>query len=187
MAGSRNVRHRLLEPTDIASLVFFRIVFGAIMVWECWRYFRYGWIKGTFIAPKFLFTYPGFDWVTPWSGDGMYYHFLAMGVLAFFILAGFLYRISAIFFFLAFTYVFLLSETNYLNHFYLVILVSFVMIFVPAHRSLSVDAWMRKSIRSDWRSASCASRHSQHVARCASSSVWSASSISQSMRALINK
>ncbi len=66
----------------------------------------------------------------------MYYHFLGLGVLAFFMLAGFLYRISAILFFLAFTYVFLLSESRYLNHFYLVVLISFIMIFVPAHRSL---------------------------------------------------
>ncbi len=65
MAGSRHLWRRLLEPTDIASLVYFRIVFGAIMVWECLRYFHYGWIQRAFIAPKFLFTYPGFDWVTP--------------------------------------------------------------------------------------------------------------------------
>ena len=103
------------------------------MVWECLRYFHYGWIQRAFIAPKFLFTYPGFDWVTPWSGDGIYYHFLGLGVLAFFMLAGFLYRISATLFFLAFSYVFLLSESRYLNHFYLVVLISFIMIFVPAH------------------------------------------------------
>ncbi|MDB6003186.1 MAG: hypothetical protein JWR15_173, partial [Prosthecobacter sp.] len=51
--------------------------------------------------------------------------------------------------FLGFTYVFLLDETRYLNHFYLICLISFLMIFLPAHRAWSVDAWLRPAIRSD--------------------------------------
>ena len=52
-------------------------------------------------------------------------------------------------FFFAFTYMFLLEQSTYLNHFYMVSLVSFLMIFVPAHRTFSLDATRRPEIRSD--------------------------------------
>jgi hypothetical protein len=134
---------------DIASIAFFRIAFGAVMLWEVWRYFNYGWISRYYIEPVFHFTYFGFDWVRPWTGNGMYYHFFALGVFAAFIMVGFLYRISATLFFLGFTYVFLLDQARYLNHFYLVILVSFLLIFVPAHRALSIDSLIRPGLRSE--------------------------------------
>ena len=46
----------LFEPVDIASLVCFRVLFGAIMLWEVWRYLRNGWIYRYFIEPEFFFT-----------------------------------------------------------------------------------------------------------------------------------
>ena len=35
---------RLSAPVDAASLAFFRIAFGVMMLWEVWRYFSHGWI-----------------------------------------------------------------------------------------------------------------------------------------------
>ena len=148
-SSPRRLTHRLFEPTDIASLIYFRVLFGAIMLWEVWRYLSSDSVKRNYITPQFHFTYHGFDWVQPWPGDGMYYHFYALGILAIFIAVGFLYRLSATLFFFAFTYVFLLEQAKYLNHFYLVSLVSFLMIFVPAHHANSVDARLRKSLRSE--------------------------------------
>jgi vitamin K-dependent gamma-carboxylase len=140
---------RLFQPVDISFLVFFRIVFGAIMTWEAYRFLRYDWISRYYIQPAFHFTYYGFSWVTPWAGRGMYIHFLVLGVAAFCILIGFCYRVSAPLFFFGFAYVFLLDQTRYLNHFYLVCLVSFLLMFMPAHRAFSVDSWLRPKIRSD--------------------------------------
>jgi hypothetical protein len=139
---------RLFEPIDIAPLVFFRVVFGGIMLWEVYRYFSYGWIERYFIEPTFFFKYQGFGWVRPFAGDGMYIHFAALGVLAACILLGFCYRLAAALFFLGITYVFLLDQTNYLNHLYLICILSFILIFVPAHRALSLDAALRPRLRS---------------------------------------
>ena len=75
-------------PVDIASLVVFRIAFGAIMLWEVWRHFAFGWIGPTYIEPTFHFTYFGFDWVHPWPGGWMYLHFWILGVLAACIMVG---------------------------------------------------------------------------------------------------
>lgn len=139
----------LFNPVDIASLVFFRIAFGLIMLWEVWRYVDHEWIGKYYIEPSFHFTYYGFSWITPWLGDGMYYHFFALGILAVCIAYGFFYRVTTTLFFLGFTYVFLLDQARYLNHFYLVSLVSFVMIFIPAHLNYSFDSWKNPKIRSN--------------------------------------
>ena len=136
------------QPVDIASLVYFRIVFGALMFWEvCYYYNR--WVQRLWIDPEFHFTYYGFDWIRPWPGSGMYIHFLILGGLAVFIIFGLWYRVSISLFCLGFTYVFLLDQAQYRSHFYLICLISFLMIFAPAHRAFSVDAWHRPRIRSN--------------------------------------
>ncbi|MDJ0898851.1 MAG: HTTM domain-containing protein [Xenococcus sp. MO_188.B8] len=137
----------LFSSVDIASLVYFRIAFGVIMLWEVWRYFTHHWIERYWIDPIFNFTYYGFDWVQPWPGKGMYLHFVGLGILAVFITLGLWYRISTVLFFLGFTYIFLLEKARYLNHFYLICLISFLLIFIPAHRIFSIDAWRHPSIR----------------------------------------
>jgi hypothetical protein len=139
----------LFSPVDIAFLVFFRIIFGGIMLWEVYRYFTHGWITRYYIEPALTFTYYGFSWVRPWPGSGMYIHFFVMGLAAACVMAGFLYRFAAPVFFLAFTYFFQLDQTRYLNHFYLVCLISFLMCFLPAERAFSVDALLRRKVRSD--------------------------------------
>lgn len=137
----------LFRQVDVASLVFFRITFGCVMLWEIQRYFDNRWIQRYWIDPDYNFPYAFFEWVRPWPGDGMYLHFYVMGALAVCIAVGLAYRLSATLFFLAFTYQFLLEQARYLNHFYLVILLAFLVIFVPAHRAYSLDAWIRPRLR----------------------------------------
>lgn len=139
----------LFEPVDISFLVFFRIVFGGILVWEVYRYFTRGWIGRYFVEPVVNFTYYGFSWVKPWPGRGMYIHFFVLGLAAACVMAGFLYRFATPVLFLTFTYFFLLDQTRYMNHFYLVCLISFLMCFLPANRAFSIDALLRRKIRSD--------------------------------------
>jgi vitamin K-dependent gamma-carboxylase len=141
-------QHWLFEPIDGASLAYFRMAFGAIMLWEVWRYFTKGWISRYWIDPVMNFTYYGFHWVQPLPGNGMYWLFGTLGVLSVSILIGWHYRLCMALFFLGFTYSFLLEQARYLNHFYLVCLISFLMIFIPAHRTWSVDAWRKRAIAS---------------------------------------
>jgi hypothetical protein len=130
----------LRAPEDGASLAFFRFCFGAIMLWEVFRYWAGGRIARYYIEPGFYFSFvPS---LKPWGGSGMYWHFGLLGALSVLITLGLLYRAAAALFCAAFTYVFLLDKANYLNHLYLVCLVSFLMILVPAHRVASVDRWL---------------------------------------------
>jgi vitamin K-dependent gamma-carboxylase len=139
---------RAFAQVDIASLVFFRIAFGLLMVWTVQHVWTRHWIQEWWLAPQFLFKYRGFSWVHPWPGNGLYIHWFILGILALFIAAGFFYRVSAALFCLSHTYFFLLAQGRYVNHMYLICLFSFLLIFVPAHRALSIDAWLRPKIRS---------------------------------------
>ena len=122
----RSLLRRFFAPVDIASLVFVRIAFGAIMFWEAWRYFDKGWIARYWIRPSYNFKYYGFSWVEPWPGQGMYWHFFILALLAVCIMVGLWYRVTTVFFFLGLTYIFLLEQALYLNHFYMVSLLSFL-------------------------------------------------------------
>ena len=144
------ISQKLFEPSDVAILVYFRIIFGAVMLWEVFRYLGNDWIYKYWIEPTFHLTYYGFDWIKPLPGDAMYLHFIVMCILSVFIIIGFKYRISTILFFIAFSYMFLVEQSRYLNHFYLILLISFIMIFIPAHKALSFDSWWNKKIRTDY-------------------------------------
>ena len=137
--AARGLRELLAEPVDIASPVMARVFFGLLMLWMVVRYFGKGWIAQYWIAPPFNFRHFGFDWVTPWPGDGMFWHFLLLGILAVLIIFGLFYRVAAILFCVGYTYVFLLEQARYLNHAYLVCLVSFLIALVPANRAGSLD------------------------------------------------
>lgn len=137
-----SLRRFLYKPTDPASLAVFRMSFGLIMVWECWRYYSKGRIYAHYFRPPFHFSYPYFDWVQPfsqlWQMEGV---FLLVAIVSANIAVGFMYRINSIIFFFSFTYIYLCEKCKYLNHLYLVCWVGFLMIFLPANRIWSIDSW----------------------------------------------
>src|SRR5262245_45298530 len=71
----------LLSPVDIASLVFFRVGFGALAAYWAWDYLTSGRVQYYYVQPRFHFTYYLFDWVRPWHGAGMYAHFVGLAIL----------------------------------------------------------------------------------------------------------
>jgi len=87
----------------------------------------------------FAFKYFGFEWVQALPEYGMYIIFTILGIAAFFVMIGFQYKIAIIIIFLLRTYIFLLDQALYLNHMYLVSLLAFLFIFIPANRAWSVD------------------------------------------------
>jgi hypothetical protein len=126
-------------PVSIAPLVIFRIAFGALMFLSISRFILKGWVYSMYIMPKMYFPYYGFEWVKPLPEAGMYFIFGLMLIASAGIMIGAFYRISAALFFLLFTYVELIDKTNYLNHYYFVSLVSFIIIFIPAASNFSLD------------------------------------------------
>jgi hypothetical protein len=133
----------LKREKHIAPLAVLRISFGLIMLSSTIRFIAKGWVHDFYIAPKYYFSFYGFDWVRHLPAIGMYLVFALMALTAFFILIGFLYRISISLFFICFVYTELIDKTYYLNHYYLVTVFTFLMLLVPAHRYFSVDTLLR--------------------------------------------
>ena len=140
------IKDSLFKQVSIAPLIVFRVVFGGLLLFSTIRTAQQGWIYELYIEPTFHFGF--FSWLTPLSENGMYLVFALMGIAALGIMLGLFYRISTILFFLLFTYVELLDKTYYLNHYYLVCLMTFWLCLVPAHRSYSIDSIMFPNIRS---------------------------------------
>ncbi|MEO1669015.1 MAG: HTTM domain-containing protein [Chloroflexota bacterium] len=148
MSIANRLHTYLYRPVSIVPLVLFRVAFGAIMIWEVWRYFHYDRVERYYMRPLTFFPYRGFEWLAPLPGDGMTWLFYGLALLSACIMVGLFYRASAILFFLTFTYIFLLDQAQYLNHFYLISLVSFILIFISPHRAYAVDAWLGLAQRS---------------------------------------
>jgi len=123
----------------IAPLAVLRMAFGAIMLYSTIRFIVKGWIYDFYIAPKVYFPFYGFEWIKPLPAIAMYAVFTIMAIACFFILIGFLYRIAITTFFTCFVYVELIDKTYYLNHYYFVSIITFLLLLVPAHRYFSID------------------------------------------------
>ncbi len=137
--ATNTIKTYLLSKCNIAPLIVFRIAFGTLMFLSILRFILKGWVYKMYVLPKIYFPYFGFEWVKPLGESGMYLIFALLLLSSLGIVFGLMYRWSAALFFLLFTYVELLDKTNYLNHYYFVSLVSFMLIFVPASACFSLD------------------------------------------------
>jgi hypothetical protein len=140
----------LLRRVNSASLVVFRIAFGTIVLWEVARYFERGWVLEYYVDPIYRFSYEGFEWIPSLPAPGMIGAFALLALSSFLLMVGWFYRIAATLVWLGLAYVFLLEQAVYLNHFYLVVLIGFLMILVPAHHTSSLDAILGRVPRRDW-------------------------------------
>ncbi|MES2430458.1 MAG: HTTM domain-containing protein [Bacteroidota bacterium] len=138
-AITKKITTKVSKPVHIAPLVTFRVAFGAMMFISIIRFWSKGWITDLYVTPTFYFPFFGWDWVQPLGSTGMHFVFALMAITSLCIMLGSFYRIATILFFLAFTYVELIDITNYLNHYYFVSIVSFLLIFLPANKYYAVD------------------------------------------------
>jgi len=137
----------LTRYRHIAPLAVLRIAFGAVLFVSTLRFIARGWVYDFYIKPRYHFPFFGFDRLQPLGAAGMYALYGIMAIAALFICIGLFYRVATPVFFICFCYAELLDKTFYLNHYYLVTIFSFLLIFVPAHRYASLDTLRKPSLR----------------------------------------
>ena len=137
------LNYNFKEQTNAAPLAVFRLFFGLMMFASIVRFWANGWIETLYLEPKFHFTYYGFSWIKP-IGNYTYLLFIICGLSALFVAFGYKYRLAIITFFLSFTYIEFMDKTTYLNHYYFITVLSFVLIFLPANATFSVDNLINK-------------------------------------------
>ncbi len=140
----KNLLNRFFnQEKDISTLVVFRIFFGLLLFFSTARFMYKGWVYDLYVQPTFFFTYYGFDWIKPLSESGMNIVFITLLFSSLLITFGGFYRIASLTYFTLFTYVELIDKTNYLNHYYFISLVSFILIFLPANKYFSLDVYFK--------------------------------------------
>lgn len=137
----------LFKHIDNSALIVFRIVFGLLCFLESVGAILTGWVHSTLIKPQFTFTFIGFEWLQPLPGNWMYIYYIVMGVFGLFIMIGYKYRWSAFAFAIMWTATYLMQKSSYNNHYYLLCLLSFIMVLLPAHHYASVDAKQHPEIK----------------------------------------
>lgn len=139
---------------DNSALVLFRIFFGFLLACEAFGHIALGAIDKNYLQPQFTFTFIGFEFLEVLPAPFMYGLFALMGIAGLMIMLGYKYRIAMLFYATAWAYVYLLQKSSYNNHYYLMVLLNYLMVFLPAHRSVSLDAkWnpaLRKEHMSRW-------------------------------------
>jgi len=131
------------RSTSIDPLVVFRIVYGAVMTAGTVRFIMNDWVHLFYGVPEFFFSYYGFEWVKPIGEHALFVLYILMACSFFMVMLGAWYRLCSAISFFTFTYTELIDRTNYLNHYYFISLIAFLMLFMPAHRSFSIDTWRK--------------------------------------------
>ena len=139
----------LFKKIDNAGLILFRIFFGILISLECYGAILTGWVRTNLVEPTFNFSFIGFEWLNTITGPGMYAYFIVMGTLGIFISIGYKYRYSMLAFALLWTSVYLMQKTSYNNHYYLLMLISWIMVFFPASTDISVDSKKNPELRTN--------------------------------------
>ena len=141
--------NRLNEPVSADALAVFRMVFGALVTIGALRFLNNGWVESFFAKPTYFFTFDFAPWVEvgpPWL---MLSLVIALAVLGILVALGLFYRVAIVLLFGIFTYLELTDVTNYLNHYYQVSILGFLLCLMPLHRHWSLDARRNPSIRSE--------------------------------------
>ena len=135
----KQLNEYLFKSTSNASLIVFRILFGVLVWAECWGAIATGWVKKTLIEPQFTFSFLNFQWLQPLPENGMYIYFFIMGLCGIAIALGYRYRLAIIIFTVLWAGAYFMQKSSYNNHYYLLVLISFMMCFFNANRRFSLD------------------------------------------------
>ncbi len=139
---------KAFEPIDNSPLILFRITMGLLIAAESFVAIFTGWVKTNLVEPSIPIPHIGFDFLVPLPGYGMYIYFSIMGILGLLIMLGYKYRYTLGLYTLMWTSVYLMQKASYNNHYYLLILVCLIMLFLPADQYASLDAKKNPSLKS---------------------------------------
>ena len=134
----------VLRPVDAAWLAAFRMLFGGALWVSMLRFCIYGWVERLYVTPSFRFQYYAFSWVEPLPASLLHGLFWALAGIALAVALGLAFRVASVLLALGLSYLQLLDVSNYLNHYYLAALLSWLLACSPAARMYSLDAyWAR--------------------------------------------
>ncbi len=142
----------LNRPVSGASLAVFRMAVGLVMMLEAWSMVRPSAstagripleVYYTDPAIRFNLPYEGFGWLPLLPPTAIHVVVALLGLGGVFLALGCFYRVAAVTVFLTWGYLYAVESTRtyWMSYYYLELLITFLLIWVPAARLWSVDAW----------------------------------------------
>lgn len=140
-SSEKQWRDLFFEPQDALALAAFRILWGMMLMYEMYLFSRNNFAKMQmhYYGSEYRMPFENFEWMEKPKRENMEILIQLGFVSALGITTGCMYRTSTIAFVCIFSFMFLLEAAHYLNHFYLLIIITFTMIFVDANARWSVD------------------------------------------------
>lgn len=127
----------LTRPIDNTFLILFRILFGLLAAIECWGALALGWVNEVFVDPIVHFPFIGFEFLIPvFTGPQMVVIYALMGLSGLLIALGKYYRMASVFLALFWTISYLMQKVHYNNHYYLFMLLAWIMTIMPVSKRL---------------------------------------------------
>ena len=128
-----------LDPVEGDVLAYFRVVFGLMGAYWAARMWQSGGIDAYYIEPAYHFHYFGFGWVNLFGETVTRFEFTILFAAGLLIALGLFYRFASLAFAVVFTHLFLADKCLYQNHYYLICLIAWLLVVIPAHRAYSLD------------------------------------------------
>lgn len=129
----------LNENIDVAQLVLFRMLFGFLMSAEAAGALLTGWVHESYVEPEMTFYFFGFGFLQYLLGWPMLLVYALLGILGLLVMVGWRYRWSATALAIVWSICYLNQKSHYNNHYYLMMLISWIMVFLPANIYASLD------------------------------------------------
>ena len=130
---------QLISQVNNAQLIVFRVLLGLVLAAEGFGAILTGWVKEVYVDTQFTFTFFGFEWLDLFHGTPMYFVFIGLGILGLSISFGFYYRLSTLGYALLWSIAYFGQKAHYNNHYYLILLIAYMSILLPAHKRFSLD------------------------------------------------
>jgi len=142
--------NKLFNKIDNSQLVLLRIFYGLILFFECAGAIATGWVNEVFDVPEFTFNFIGFDFLQAPNLLSINVTYGIMALLGLMIAFGYRYRFSTILLALLWTATYLMHKVHYNNHHYLMFLLNWIMVFVPAQNFKSIDVRQKRVKQTNW-------------------------------------
>lgn len=128
-----------LESIDNSQLIVFRVIFGLVIAADAFGGMATGWTHRAFILPDFTFNFIGMDFLQIFVGEQMYILYTLFGIFGLMISFGAYYRFATFGAAILWSIIYFAQKTNYNNHYYLLMLLCWLMAFMPANKYFSYD------------------------------------------------
>jgi len=125
----QSFKEKLFKPVDAITAEAFTKLFGVIVLLQVFSFQKFDFINKGILEPKLLFKYDFFEWIKPLPATAMQAIPLLLVLSAILIIINKFRKVGVVIFLLGFSYLFLLEESYYNNHFYLLILIGVVLLF----------------------------------------------------------